>query len=520
MTEAVLGAVRQAAQHLAEFCAAYPLTPEQLATDLGAAGAAAIWRGEPAGARFACKRAGERGRVPLAVLVRDPFPAADAPLPQDLLDSLAKADMLQEVSPGLLQLQVDCRPLATPNGYRFLVSDPDAAMQGGIPGPDHVLGIGAASLSLLGATPTDSVPSMLDLGCGSGVQLLGVVNPDCQLTGIDIDPRATALAAGNLAAAGLAAQTTLATGSWFEPVKGQKFARIVSNPPFVVGTGQVGHTYRDSEFQLDGATKFVAQSMQEHLVPDGLAVMMGAWCHSEAEPWQARVASWFADQQDVEVWVVQRELVDVFTYVHTWLVDESLSPTSPEFNAAATRWLELFDQAGVTHVGMGFISIHNLDAAGRSASVVCEEITGPLYSPLGAEIAEYHQRMDFLRNLDRPEALLTGTFALRPGVAIERLDEATPPQGVQPTVVRVCRTDGPAFQVEIDEQIAVLLAGLHPQGLPLADQIELWTFATGIALETAAQEKQLATEIAQVMINLIRRGIVLPAALLAAEAEQ
>src|SRR5699024_3125662 len=82
-------------------------------------------------------------------------------------------------------------------------------------------------------------------------------------TGTAITPRCLDLAAATLAVNGLDAE--LLSGPWFDPVAGRRFDRIVANPPFVVGTSEVGHSYRESGLVLDGASSTVVSGAPEHL---------------------------------------------------------------------------------------------------------------------------------------------------------------------------------------------------------------------------------------------------------------
>ncbi|TQI80851.1 [protein release factor]-glutamine N5-methyltransferase [Serratia fonticola] len=76
--------------------------------------------------------------------------------------------------------------------------------------------------------------AILDLGTGTGAIALALASEraDCDVTGIDLQADAVALAQHN--ARKLAIDNAhFKQGSWFEPVAGQKFALIASNPPYI-----------------------------------------------------------------------------------------------------------------------------------------------------------------------------------------------------------------------------------------------------------------------------------------------
>ena len=133
----------------------------------------------------------------------------------------------------------------------------------------------------------------MDLGTGSGVQLLGQLGSAASVTGTDIHPRALDFARATVAGATVAGATVagattadgaaddtpgpqveLLTGPWFEPVSGRTFDRVTANPPFVVGPPEVDHIYRDSGLALDGATQKVASEVVDYLAPHGTAHLL------------------------------------------------------------------------------------------------------------------------------------------------------------------------------------------------------------------------------------------------------
>ena len=80
-------------------------------------------------------------------------------------------------------------------------------------------------------------PTLLDLGCGSGVVGVLAQAAGAQVTAVDLDPRACAAARAN----GIA---RVRQGDLFAPVQGERFDLIVFNPPYFPGHPQQHHLGR------------------------------------------------------------------------------------------------------------------------------------------------------------------------------------------------------------------------------------------------------------------------------------
>lgn len=93
---------------------------------------------------------------------------------------------------------------------------------------------------LVEAMPIPSEGRLLDVGCGIGV--IGLVaaaeSPGLDVTLTDVNPRATMVAARNVERMGLGNVRVL-TGSLYEPVEGEEFDLVVSNPPISAGMRRV-----------------------------------------------------------------------------------------------------------------------------------------------------------------------------------------------------------------------------------------------------------------------------------------
>ena len=499
--------VAAVAAELGEFLSSHGFTADGIAGHLGPEYTEALHRGEPAAVAL-----GAAGDTTLDALIRL-FILHDAVAPTQLSDVLGARLATKLMDAGVAQLDesgnayiaYDIRPHIIVGTNRLVFSDVDASLVDHVPGSKHVLGVGAASLSLLQSTPLTPVETALDLGTGSGVQLLGQLSTAAHVTATDLHSRALDLARATLAAAGPAAEekVELLQGSWFEPVAGRRFDRIVANPPFVVGLPEVGHIYRDSGLNLDGASELVVSQAVEHLAPGGSAHILGAWVHQGEQSWQQRVASWLPEK-GVAAWIIQRDVADPALYVSTWLKDESVDVRSDLGRERARLWLEHFNEHDVTGIGFGFVAIQRIDDD-EPSDVLAEYMPQPFTDPLGPEVEEYFARVAWLRGLV-PGELETKHFQVRPGVAREdvQLPDAELGMGFSPAALRLTRTEGPRWSHDVDKHIAAIVAGLNPAGLSLGETIELYAAAQGF------DEEELVASALPAMVDLIRHGLIIP----------
>ncbi|MGV9677407.1 DUF7782 domain-containing protein [Nocardia sp. NPDC003482] len=468
---------------------------------LGPDAHAAMGRSEPVPVRRAVRDAGELGTLVRLLLLGDPVSESEAAA------ALAPVALDRAIAAGLLardgaeiRAALDLRPLDLGAGTRWVLSDLDDAMRRRSLSADHVLGVGQASLSLLRATPTRKVGSVLDLGTGCGVQAVHAAAYADTVTGTDISGRALWLAEATAALNGL--DLELREGSWFEPVAGRRFDQVVANPPFVVGPARVEHTYRDSGLALDGASELVIGQAPGMLNPGGTAAMLASWVHVDGEDWRGRVASWLPDH-GVDAWIVQRDIADPALYVGTWLRDAGLDPRDPQSQDRAERWLDAFAAADVEGIGFGFVYLRAIDGP---TELLAEDLTHGFDDPLGEEAVRYFERSAWLRAVAADEnRAWTARFAVDPATALERV-YLPGPDGWEQRVVRAHRGDGPRWQHEIDDTAAALLAGMRHDGLPLHELVELLAFGhTG----TSATPELRAAALT-VTTGLVRHGLIHP----------
>lgn len=270
---------------------------------------------------------------------------------------------------------VDLRPHEAEDAHGSLrwwvASDLGELVTGQALAPDHVLGIGRAGLTLAALTPRKPVETALDLGVGCGIQTLYLLRHVRQVVATDISTRALEFTAFNVALAGVdSARVQLRQGNLLEPVAGQRFDLIVSNPPFVITPPSVRQAglplmeYRDAGGPILPA---LVRGLEDHLNPDGVAVMLGNWEHREGTSWRTSVNQWIG--KSLDAWIIQREVQDPVEYAAMWLRDGGLTPerSGVAFENALAAWQEDFDSRQVSGVGMGYLVFHAPVAAGATS---------------------------------------------------------------------------------------------------------------------------------------------------------
>ncbi|MEY9887567.1 hypothetical protein ABIA35_004111 [Catenulispora sp. MAP12-49] len=350
--------------------------------------------------------------------------AVEAALPVE--DSVAAG--LVTVEGELVRAAMDIRPYGDDDGHDwYLVSDLSGGLhaqgQGHPVREDHVLGVGGASTTLAQLTIRDPFRSALDVGTGGGVQALHLSTHVDRVVGTDRNPRALKLARLTQQLSGVE-PFDLREGSLFEPVQGELFDLVVSNPPFVISPDNAAQggrfVYRDSGLPADEVCRQLVSNAHRHLAEDGWCQVLANWLHVDGVDWRERVAGWVRDT-GCDAWVVQREAQDPAEYVELWLRDSGEYGT-PDYPARYDAWLDYFEQNKVNAIGFGWITLHN--AGAESPLMRLEEISHPVEQPLGPHIPSWFARHDFLRGTDDDE-LMQRRLAVAPDVRWEQVAQPT-----------------------------------------------------------------------------------------------
>ena len=363
-----------------------------------------------------------------------------------------------------LRALVDLAPYAASDDLGqidwWIASDLSELATGRPLGPEHVLGVGGASLTLAKLAPRQPVGRVLDLGCGGGIQALHAARHAEHVVATDLSERALAFAAFNAALNGI--ELDLRRGSLLEPVAGEVFDLVVSNPPFVITprAGDDEHdpwTYRDGGRAGDTLLAELLAQLPAHLAPGASAVMLGNWEITDEEDGFAHPRGWLepALADGVDAWVLQRDREDPAEYAGTWARDGGITPRDHRWDALIDAWLEDFASRAVEGIGFGYLLLRRPDA-GRRGLLRTELTTGTGSGTLSEHLAASLAALDRLSALD--DEALAATRPVRAEDVVERR-HLTPGQW-DPLLIELVQGAGLARTVPADQALAATVGAL------------------------------------------------------------
>ncbi|GAA2081500.1 class I SAM-dependent methyltransferase [Aeromicrobium halocynthiae] len=418
---------------------------------LGPAAHAALLRNETTPAR----RATADGSA-LSTLVR--LFQLQLPVPRESAERALPGSIADLVEVGLLgadgsdvHARADLRPYGDDDHDWWVVCDltPGLDTQPVVVGPDHVLGISEASSSLARLTVRRDADRVLDLGTGCGVQALHLAGHSREVVATDVNPRA--LWAARLTTELNGVDADVRQGSLYEPVAGERFDLVVTNPPFVVSPPSDDRlVYRESDLPGDDVVRRIVAGAHHHLRPDGWCQVLASWMHTADRPWEERLQGWI-EPTGLDAWVVQREVVDLPAYVEMWLADAGLRHR-PDYVRRYDEWLSWFAEQGVEAMAFGWIDLRN---AGREAPVVRTETwQHDVAGSMGPAVLAWADRVDALADADD---VLAACWRQVPGLVQETFG---PAGATDPEAIVLRLAEGPRRARQVDTVEAGLVGAL------------------------------------------------------------
>lgn len=452
--------------------------------------------------RPATRALGDRGDA-LAVLGRLwglglPVPRGDAEaaLPTLRVDGAAGLGLL-EISGDAVTPAVLVRPQAFADDEGevewWIASDLDeAALEGPLP-EDHVLGVGGASQTLARLQLTRRARSALDIGTGCGIQALRLRRLVDRVVATDISERALRFTRLNALVNGVdGIETRL--GSLFEPVAGEIFDRVASNPPFVITprvAGVPAYEYRDGGMEGDSLVASVISGVGEHLVPGAVAQSLGNWEYRWGESGLDRVRGWVGPSLDA--WVIEREVLDPLAYAELWVRDGGTVPGTPAYARLIDAWLDDFARRGVTGVGFGYVLLRRPLAGGPTLARY-ERVSGGGESALGPHLSASLAAHDRAALLD-DEDVAASVLRVAPDVTEARHHR---PGEEDPSVIELRQGGGFARTLEVDPGLAALV-GACDGDLPVGSLVD--AIAQLMEVDAAALRADLLPRVRELLVT-------------------
>ncbi len=222
-------------------------------------------------------------------------------------------------------------------------------------GEDAVLPPGDGTIALVGAAfPTRPVGRLLDLGCGSGTCALLLARRAAHVVATDLHARALDLTRLNATMNGLDNVETR-EGSLFDPVRGETFDLIVSQPPFIpqpIGAARSTFLYGGS--RGDELPLALIATLAPHLAPRGRALLLVEWPVT-TEPVATRVRRALA-APELDLLVLESPPIGADDHAAEYAATMT-SDLGDAFDRDATMRRDHFDREGIAAVVPSFVVV-------------------------------------------------------------------------------------------------------------------------------------------------------------------
>jgi SAM-dependent methyltransferase len=362
--------------------------------------------------------------------------------------------------------------------------------------PNHVMGVGASTLTLANLTVRHRSSLTLDLGCGCGFQAFLAAPHSDHVAAVDLNPRAVYFAEFNARLNGLANVECL-QGSFFGPVEGRRFDLVVSNPPFVISP-EARYIYRDAGMRADELARSIVCQVPPLLNEGGFCQVLCNWAHVAGQDGRERLAAWFAGT-GCDAWVMSSDTLDAASYAAKW-IKHTERDDSQGYAERFKLWTAYYERERIEAVSGGLITVRR--RSGGQNWFQADEAPPSMFGDAGDSVLRRFALLDFLQAAPSDQALLAGHFLLSPDA---RLQQRFAPgdDGWTPVESQIQLMRGLGYSGEVDPLVADLLARCNGQR-PLGELLAAWAVRLGQPLD------KIAGPALAVIRRLIEHGFLLP----------
>lgn len=416
----------------------------------------------------------------------------------EVAKSLRPMTLQQLLGMGLAQrTPKGVRPLVRLFPYQgfIIVSDPHYPDPSELPS-DYVIGVNATSVTLAHLTVRTPVGAVLDMGTGCGVQALLAARQAGQVVATDVNAKALGFTAFNAQLNGIH-NIQCRQGSFFQPVAGNQFDLIVSNPPYVISP-DTSYIFRDGGLPGDSVSAEVVKESPAFLAEGGFAHILCNWTCRSGEEWSAPVRRWI-ESSGCNALLLHYKTEDPLTYAANWTRSHYHGDLSAYQNAL-DRWLSYYQKLGIEAIASGAVILRRSKGPHWTRA---EQLPPGTIGPAGEHIVTLFQAQDYLVALQDDRAILAQSFRL---VEHHRLEQVLKwrngAYGAQDMVLALER--GLRFQGRIDGFTLHLLAFCDGRRL-LGEAVEQ------VAQGTGTNANDLAITAIDTVKKLLGLGFLAPA---------
>jgi SAM-dependent methyltransferase len=318
-------------------------------------------------------------------------------------------------------------------------------------GPDYVMPPAVTTYELANATIRTPCRRTLDLGTGSGVLGLLAASHSEEVIATDSNPRAVAFSRFNAQLNGID-NVSCRTGSLFEPVAGERFDLVVSNPPFVLSPTR-RFLFRDAEIRGDEFCRGLIRSVPTFLEEGGYCQLKCNFAHRPGEDWKENLTGWFDGLRcDVIVWVEMTE--DVSDYAMRWIVSTETHDVD-QLPDLYQQWMDYYRAQKIEAVSYLLITLRRKDKRHNWTHI--DGTPRRIAGSCSAELLTTLAMRDSCGPVADDGILVDKRLRLAADVRIQQRHAMTS-EGLQAVETQLEKTGGSQFAMRVDRQVAGFVA--------------------------------------------------------------
>jgi SAM-dependent methyltransferase len=258
--------------------------------------------------------------------------------------------------------------------------------------------------------PTTVTGSVLDLCSGTGIGALVAEATAQRVTAVDITERCTEFARFN-SWLNSSERVDVRQGDLYDPVRGERFERILAHPPYVPSLSD-RLIYRDGGETGDKLLRRIVEQLPEHLNSGGTFHALSIGMDTTEAPFETRVREWLGPAGS--------EFDIVFAFGSSMVPEEFarslVTRASGSQPGDYDRWVELFTRRHVRDVVYGALVVKRVDP-GAGEPQTRRVVAGPGTGP--DSFAWLLRWFDWLRRPGLHERVLTSRQILAKGSQVD-----------------------------------------------------------------------------------------------------